>query len=296
MVTRSLKILLVEDSPTYALRVRELLTGLSSPHVVTTAPSLSAAVTHLAQHCYDIVLLDLTLPDSRGLATVCGVQDQAPGVPIVVLTSTNDDALAVAAVQRGAQDYLVKGQVDRAILTRSIRYSMERHRLLTDLSALSLLDDLTGLRNRRGFLTLASHQIAMAARAGRAVVLLAVTLDNRVAIDATWGRDEGDVALGDTAVILRSTFREADICARLDGAEFAVLATSAACDDAHVLSTRLLANVAAHNERAGRRFRLALSVRTVCHEPGETGGIDALLARAGSLMDDQKRPTGAARP
>ncbi|GAC1436884.1 MAG: hypothetical protein NVSMB65_11000 [Chloroflexota bacterium] len=296
MVEGSLNILLVEDSPTYALRVRELLMGPSSPHVVTTAPSLSAAVTYLAQHSYDIVLLDLTLPDSRGLATVCGVQDQAPGMPIVVLTSTNDDALAVAAVQRGAQDYLVKGQVDRAILTRSIRYSIERHRLLTDLSALSLRDDLTGLRNRRGFLTLAPHQIAMAARAGRVVALLAATLDNRAAIDGTWGRDEGDLALRDTAALLRSTFREADICARLDGAEFAVLATSAVCADALILSNRLLANVAAHNERAGRRFRLALRVGTACHEPGEPGGIDGLLARAAPLMDDQKRPTGAARP
>jgi signal transduction histidine kinase/CheY-like chemotaxis protein len=95
---------------------------------IERAERLSAAVDQLATGRFDAVLLDLSLPDARGLDTIGRVHSQAPGVPIVVLTGLNNEEAAVKAVERGAQDYLIKGHTDGALLTRSLRYAMQRHR------------------------------------------------------------------------------------------------------------------------------------------------------------------------
>jgi phosphoserine phosphatase len=92
------------------------------------APNLSAALERLTQGHTDVVLLDLHLPDSRGLNTFLRVQRRAPHVPVVVMTGFNDEVLAVKAVQEGAEDYLVKGYVNPSLLARSLRYAIERTR------------------------------------------------------------------------------------------------------------------------------------------------------------------------
>ena len=124
MVTQAMRVLLVEDDAAYAA----LLTAeLSTPVVqVHSVGSLLAARTALAACQFDAVLLDLGLPDSSGLGTVEAIHDAAPDTPMVVLTSNSDDGLSVLAMQRGAQDYLVKGEADAAVLVRALRYSRER--------------------------------------------------------------------------------------------------------------------------------------------------------------------------
>src|SRR4051812_26017394 len=94
-------------------------------------------------------LLDLNLPDSSGLDTLAKVRKAAPAVPTVVLTGQDDEETAIAAIAQGAQDFLTKGGTSRELVSRSLRYAIERHGLL---SAMSLYDDLTGLCNRRGFI------------------------------------------------------------------------------------------------------------------------------------------------
>jgi len=96
---------------------------------VTTVTRLLEGITHCQGHEVDVVMLDLTLPDSYGLASLDTLQTEVPKVPIVVLTNTNDDALAVEAVRRGAQDYLVKRQVNQELLVRSLRYAIERQQI-----------------------------------------------------------------------------------------------------------------------------------------------------------------------
>jgi Flp pilus assembly CpaE family ATPase len=120
--------MLVEDNPADARLVRELLTeasavGFEMAHV----DRLVEAIERLKAETFDIILLDLRLPDSAGLETFTRIRDQAPDTPIVVLTGLADDELGTSAVTEGAQDYLVKGQVDGASLARSIRYAVARH-------------------------------------------------------------------------------------------------------------------------------------------------------------------------
>ncbi|MDP2054716.1 MAG: PAS domain S-box protein, partial [Acidobacteriota bacterium] len=121
-----LHILLVEDSAAYADYIRSELASGGGAFAVSHADHLNAAVVLLRAGAIDVVLLDLGLPDSDGLATVHRVVEAAGGVPIVVLSSLDDAGLATAAVQAGAQDYLIKSDIEGRVLARVIRYAVER--------------------------------------------------------------------------------------------------------------------------------------------------------------------------
>jgi PAS domain S-box-containing protein len=123
------RVLLVEDNPADARLLKEMLWQIPAFrfHVIW-AERLSAALERLAEGGIDVVLLDLSLPDSRGLNALAKIQGKAPQLPILVLTGLDDEALAARAVREGAQDYLVKGQVDANLLSRAARYAIERKR------------------------------------------------------------------------------------------------------------------------------------------------------------------------
>ncbi|KKL17770.1 hypothetical protein LCGC14_2482210, partial [marine sediment metagenome] len=122
-------VLLVEDSRTDARLITKMLAAAPGKGlVVESVNTLSAGLGRLSAGGVDIVLLDLNLPDSHGLDTVRSTTAHAPDMPIVVMTSSDDETLAAKAVGEGAQDYLVKGQVDSARLLRAMRYAIERKR------------------------------------------------------------------------------------------------------------------------------------------------------------------------
>ena len=126
-----IRVLLVEDNPGDARLFTELLRDAGANHLkMVQVDRLSAALDRLNCDCFDVMLLDLSLPDADGLDTLVRAHAHAPKIPIVVLTGHDDEALAVKAVRAGAQDYLVKGHVDGELLVRSIRYASERGRAL----------------------------------------------------------------------------------------------------------------------------------------------------------------------
>lgn len=123
-------VLLVEDNPGDARLLREMFNEDSSLDVDLTCVSFMAeAESHLAARAVDIILLDLGLPDAQGLTAIRRVRMAAPGVPLVVLTGLDDEALAAQSLQEGAQDYLIKGQIETRGLLRALRYATERKRL-----------------------------------------------------------------------------------------------------------------------------------------------------------------------
>ncbi len=124
------KVLLIEDSPAVARLIRKMLTSERyALFDLEVASKLSSGLERLADGGIDAVLLDLGLPDSQGLDTLGRVCAEAPGMPVVVLTGLDDEKLGFQAVKMGAQDYLVKGQVNSNLLARSVRYAIERQRL-----------------------------------------------------------------------------------------------------------------------------------------------------------------------
>ncbi|MFO7773568.1 MAG: response regulator [Dehalococcoidia bacterium] len=127
MVDKSVSILLVEDNPGDRRLIREMLAEASDfTFDVRYADRLQAAMEYLGQNGVEVVLLDLGLPDSQGLETLRKVYAQVPEMPIVVLTGLNDEVVGVQAINEGAQDYLIKGQVETQLLRRTIRYAIER--------------------------------------------------------------------------------------------------------------------------------------------------------------------------
>jgi PAS domain S-box-containing protein len=129
MDVKMIRVLLVEDSPSDALIVENELTQADgAKFCVVHFEELNAALTHLRAQHFDVVLLDLNLPDSQGFETFLRLYGEASEIPIVVLSGQDDQVLALKAVHAGAQDYLVKGQIGEEVLQRSIRYAIERQR------------------------------------------------------------------------------------------------------------------------------------------------------------------------
>lgn len=134
MAATAIRALLIEDNPADARLIQEILrdaSGALGAVEVARADRLAAGLARLTHEGADVVLLDLTLPDSQGLETFSRLRAHAPDVAIVVLSGLDDETLAVRAVHEGAQDYLVKGRVDGGAILRSMRYAIERQRLET---------------------------------------------------------------------------------------------------------------------------------------------------------------------
>ncbi len=158
MINRPINVLLVEDSPDDATLIREMLAETNGPGFrVERVDCLWDGLERLAQNGIDFVLLDLSLPDSVGLPTFLAARTEAHGVPIVVLTGLADETVAATTIHAGAQDYLIKGEVSGPLIARSIRYAIERHRVLEELDHVGRKQ----LRMKDEFLSHVSHELRL---------------------------------------------------------------------------------------------------------------------------------------
>jgi DNA-binding response OmpR family regulator len=132
MQNESLKILLVEDNPSDIRLLQEAMAEANSVEFeLAHVERVSDALNRLEREQFDLILLDLMLPDSMGFETLTRIQKATPTLPVIVLTVIADEALAVEAVRQGAQDYLVKGEISGRMLVWAIRYAIERQRQLS---------------------------------------------------------------------------------------------------------------------------------------------------------------------
>lgn len=220
----SIKVLLIEDNPGDARLVGEMLReAQDQPFRLEHVERLTEALGHVANEHYDVVLVDLTLPDAHGICTVSHLQSAQPELPIVVLTDENDENLALQAVQAGAQDYLVKGQGDGHLLSRALWYAIERKERQSKLLFLAQHDQLTELPNRLLFRDRLEGALKRAERNGMVVALMFIDLDRFKFINDTLGHDYGDELLKAAAQRIRAAVRAQDTVARLGGDEFTVI-------------------------------------------------------------------------
>jgi phosphoserine phosphatase RsbU/P len=162
---KPIRCLLIEDNPGDARLIREMLRdagGSANAIVVAVADRLASGLDHLHDLGADLVLLDLSLPDSTGLATFDTLHASAPMTPVVVLSGLADESIAITAVHHGAQDYLVKGQVDGGGILRSMRYAIERQRLESARAELE--------RQRDEFFSSVSHDLRTPVAAIKAAI------------------------------------------------------------------------------------------------------------------------------
>jgi len=285
-----ISVLLIEDSGVDTKMIKEILkksqvASFNLRHVET----ISDAMTTLDSEEIDIILLDLYLPGTRGMETINKIYKYIHRIPVVLLTGFKNETFAAKTIQMGVQDYLVKGEFDSIALERSIRYAIERHKLHAEMQDLVLVDELTGLYNRRGFFTLAEQQIGLSRKTDRGFLVIYADLDNMKYINDTYGHQEGDAALKLVADLFRDTFRAGDIIARMGGDEFLVLAIDAFKEYVRVIRTRLEDNLADINTRGSARYKLSLSTGEVYFDPRVPNTIDDLLAVADKRLYEHKK-------
>ncbi len=219
-----IRILLVEDNPGDVDLIREVLTEkVNVAFHLTSVRSMAELSTHLPQNQTDVILLDLTLPDCFGLETLERAVKMAPDLPIVVLTGFEDETLGFSAVQHGAQDYLIKGRVEGDILSRAIRYAIERKRAEQSIHEMAYYDSLTKLPNRTLFFDRLKHALIQAQRNKQMAAILFLDLDHFKAVNDTLGHDVGDYLLKEVGRRLPSCVRAIDTVSRLGGDEFTLL-------------------------------------------------------------------------
>ena len=165
----------------------------------------------------------------------------------------------------------------------------KRKQMEEELRSLSLTDELTGLFNRRGFLTLAAQHLKITNRQGRGLFMLYADLDGLKEINDTFGHREGDRALAETAYILRDSFRESDIVARIGGDEFVVLPVGSSESSVDIIRGRLNNRIAAFNSVANSGYVLSLSVGVAFYDPASPSTVDELLVHGDKLMYEQKK-------
>lgn len=185
---------------------------------------------------------------------------------------------------------LVKDPEDRIIGFRGVvRDITDRKELHEQLRTMAVTDQLTGLFNRRGFITLAEQQLRSADRTKKKSLLAFIDLDGMKRINDIWGHEEGDKALIITAKILKQLFRESDIVARIGGDEFAVLALDVSDAMKEVFLSRLKQQLAAYKASGDREYKLSLSIGTTLYDPANPTSLDKLMSQADKLMYDDKR-------
>jgi diguanylate cyclase (GGDEF)-like protein len=281
----ALTVLLVEDSRTDAALMESMLRQASAPAFeVSRVETLAAALEWLGRRAPDVVLLDLTLPDSEGLETYRSVRNRRPDVPVVVVTGVQESGLGEAAVQEGAQDFLAKGSVTGGRLTETVLFAVARARQ----GHARLRDPLTGLATAALLEERVTEALQRVERDKRYVAVLAIGFGGFAGLDGRFGPRAADGLLYAVAERLCSVFPPPAAVGRVAVDEFAaVLEGLARPSNAERAGQRVLGALTAEFKVGDATVLLAPSVGIAL---GRTAGdAPALLIRARTAMAGQRR-------
>lgn len=288
MPSEQLQILLVEGDPADARRLAQMLrAGGLAKFRLRRAHRLREAKRHLQNNRADVALVALSLPDAQGLDVLVEAQQTAPSVPFIALSGTPDDSLAAQALQLGAQDFLVKSEINPGQLARALSFAIARQQAQLHLRSLSLMDELTGLHNRRGFIGLAEQRLKLTSRQGLRSTLVFIDVDNLKYINDNFGHREGDYALRQIADLLRECFRDSDILGRLGGDEFCALLSHTEETGDLLVGKRLFQLIGRSNENSQRLYALSVSLGVV--DVAGPHELTQQISRADALMYEHKR-------
>jgi diguanylate cyclase (GGDEF)-like protein len=277
-------VLLIEDNPGDARLIREMLAEEpAAPFEVLSVDRLSAGLAALSGGKPRVVLLDLSLPDSQGLETFAKVYAHSPRTPIIVLTGNDDQELALSAVKTGAQDYLVKGKIDRELLLRAMQYSIERKRYQEELERQANYDGLTGLPNRH-LLHDRLRQTVAEQRNVRPVTVVFIDLDHFKFINDSLGHNAGDELLRHVGERLRTSVRDSDTVARLGGDEFVLILNEQTREDVVFRAMQRILQKVAEPVRVNERELHITCSAGISLYPQDGLDVETLLKNADAAM------------
>ncbi|HEU5048167.1 MAG TPA: GGDEF domain-containing response regulator [Rickettsiales bacterium] len=219
-----MNLLLIDDAPTDALLVQKALNAISPDgYHIQYAANLREALQSLSENTFDIILLDLHLPDTIEFSGLSTIQNVAPSTPVIILTSLKDEDMAMRGVAGGAQDYLFKDNINGPGMKRAIQYAVQRKQLEGNLLTKANFDTLTGLANRSFFENRLNMALEKSKRHTVGIGVFFLDLDRFKQVNDTLGHAAGDALLKAVAERLKESVRPYDTAARFGGDEFAVL-------------------------------------------------------------------------
>lgn len=300
-VSGRFSILLVEDNPgDRRLAEFALMQGAEAEEAsceLSPVGSLGEAKRLLEDNdrAFDIVLLDLGLPDAKGIETLGGLRDTDPDIPVVILTGESDDLLAGEALKHGASDYVEKSELGARSLWRAVRYAIERKRHEHELMRLAKTDALTGVRNRRAFFDILERSLENARRTDLCFAVLMIDINGFKQVNDILGHSAGDDLLKTIADLLTTQLRRTDTVARLGGDEFAVIATNLKSPNSALeIAEKIRRSVREIGTLKDSSLRPSASIGIAVY-PADDSPADVLVSHADMAMYRSKRdPAGAA--
>ena len=281
------QILIVEDEAIVASDISNTLQVLGYAALAVASSGESAIELATAKRP-DLVLMDIRLKGSiDGVRAAREISDRL-GIPVVYLTAHADERTLRRAKATQPFGYVLK-PFDERDLHVAIEIALDRSQKHETLQRLATVDDLAGVYNRRGFLSLANQHLKLARRTRTGFWLILLDIDRLKQINDTFGHHEGDRAIVTTAEILEKTFRDSDIIARLGGDEFSVLTIQAADDGVQSMIARLQENLAHYNATSRTSYELALSVGLARFDPARPVPLEELMASADEALYEDKR-------
>lgn len=248
-----------------------------------TVADAKEALAIIEKDSIDFIFTDIVLPGIDGLELTRRIKALRPSTKVIVMTGYSGDFSYDKAIEAGASDFIKKPFTLKELTARMAILKMQE-----DVLKWAIRDELTGVYNRKGFYTLASHLLKVAKRKKQGIFLLYADLDGMKEINDNYGHKEGDLILTETADILSRNYRESDIIARVGGDEFVVFPIGTTGDVPQLISDRLEKNLQLHNEQSGSKHKISLSWGTAFFEPESSFSIDDLLAQADKEMYEMK--------
>jgi diguanylate cyclase (GGDEF)-like protein len=294
MAGKPTTILLIEDHPGDVRLLQEELAEVQDvSFVLEHARCLADGLTRVVKGGIDAVLLDLSLPDSQGMATFLEAYEHAPHLPIIILSGLDDEELARKAVQKGAQDYLVKGYVNGNFVMRAIQYAIERKWGETQRAHEALRDPLTGLPTRALFADRVGQALEIGLRHQRAgCAVLVLGLDRFKHITTSLGHAAGNQALIAVAQRLERVLQRGDTVARLGEDEFAILLYGTGSpQEAGLVAAQIQQRLGAPFILGGHEVVLTASIG-IALSTRESANTEELLRNADIAMYHAKRQGG----
>ncbi len=287
-------ILYVEDDIEDArLIVRSFDDEKSISYQITHSSTFADALLQLRQKKFGAILLDLNLPDGKGLEGIDDIKNINPDLPVVILTGYDDENTAIEALQKGAQEYIVKSHINNDIIKRVLQSSILRKKVEQSLKKQAYTDPLTGLPNRVAFEQTASKMIERAARWKNKEALLFLDLNKFKEINDTYGHEAGNAVLVETAARLQLTLRKSDMIARYAGDEFICYLDSNNSpkinkDICQAVSQKIIEAVEKPIVFEGKKLFISVSIGIAIF-PDAGNDFDALLKKADAAMYQAKK-------
>jgi len=294
MLTRTVRLLLIDDDIVDRRAFARAVRALGSAHELVEAQDGRSGMELAVDQSFDCILVDYNLPDMNGLDLLRALRERL-GVttPIVMMTGSGNESIAVEAMKRGAQDYFPKAQLEPATLARVVDNAIDKSSLQKELAQsqqnlkrMALYDALTGLGNRNLYNIEIARSTAIAKRKGTSFVLLMMDLDKFKAVNDEFGHEAGDMILAEVGRRLRHIARASDAYFRIGGDEFTAILDAGS--DGTAVSERITTAVAAPILFERHALVVAVSIG-MAHFPIDGRNVNDLIRAADAAMYSVKK-------